>query len=241
MELKRAMIIVTGAAAVAAWFGWALAPSGHGEAQHAAEPRPVVPVEARKKTMHVEASPVAAGGRAAPRSCDIVTHYLSNGDGTATEVHSCAHSAPAPRHPYESYPTAALEALAYADPEAAAVLSQRWRKSDTAAAMSMALRAAALSGGDASPIVAFSNAYPAPTAVGDVPVRRTVHAKYVLGTVTKLLGDDRHSVPYFEALIRKHSSAPEREIALLQRRANELLDEMRQVQLGVTDAYTPGG
>jgi hypothetical protein len=188
-----------------------------------------------------EARRTALAGRAGGRGCDIISHYLPNGDGTATEVLSCERAEPAPGNPYDAYPSEALESLAYADAEAAAVLSRRWRESDTAAAMSMAVRAAALAGGDAEPIVAFANAYPEPTAVDEVPVRRTVHVKYVLGTVTKLLGDERHSTPYFEALIRRYSQEPDREIALLQQRAQQLLEEMRQIQLDVTGTSTIGG
>lgn len=240
MDLKRAMM-ATGAAAIAAWLACGPSPVDSDGAEYAAVPASAVQARATKRAPDEERDSVATGAAPARRSCDIVTHYLPDGEGTATAAYSCELRDPAPPQPYESYPTAALESLAYADPEAAAVLSLRWRRSDTAAAMSMALRAAALSGGDAGPVVAFSNAYPAPTAIDDVPVRQTVHVKYVLGTVTKLLGDERHSVPYFEALIRKHSSEPDREIALLQRRANALLDEMRQVQLGVTGATTIGG
>jgi hypothetical protein len=240
MDLKRAMMI-TAAAAIAAWLAGGPSPEGSGGAQHAEVSAPAAQARVAKRALDEERGSAVTGVPPARRSCDIVTHYLPDDEGIARAAYSCELRDPAPPHPYESYPTAALESLAYADPEAAAVLSLRWRQSDTAAAMSMALRAAALSGGDASPVVAFSNAYPAPTAIDDVPVRQTVHVKYVLGTVTKLLGDERHSVPYFEALIRKHSSEPEREIALLQQRANELLDEMRQVQLGVTGAATIGG
>ena len=241
MDFKRATILAAGAAALAAWLAWWPPAGGPGEARHVAAPLSAGRTETTANPTGEQPPRAALAGQLGERGCDIVSHYLPNGDGTTTEVLSCERAERVPTHPYETYATEALESLAYADPDAAAVLSMRWRESDTAAAMSMALRAAALAGGDAQPIVVFANAYPEPTAVDDVPVRRTVHVKYVLGTVAKLLGDERHSTPYFEALIRRHSQQPDREIALLQQRANQLLEEMRQIQLDVTGTSTIGG
>lgn len=183
----------------------------------------------------------AAAGQSSVRGCSIVSHYLPIEDGTATEVFSCEPHEPQEVHPYASYPTAALESLAYADARAAGLLSRRLRESDSEAAMSLALRAAALSGGDPTPIVAYGNAYPEPAAIDGVPVRKTVHVKYVLSAVTRLLGDPRHSAPYFEAIIRAHSADPDREIAMLDARAQQMIEEMRQVQLDVTGSSTIGG
>ena len=241
MDLKKVMILAAGAAALAAWLAWESPAGGPGGSRHAESRPPGGQPQTAAREPRKEAPRTAVEAEARRRDCDIGRRYLANGDGTASEVLSCEPREPRPGHPYENYPTESLASLAYADPNAAAVLSLRWRESDTEAAMSMALRAAALSGGDATPIVAFANAYPGPTAIDDVPVRRTVHAKYVLGTVTKLLGDERHATPYFEALIRQYSQEPEREIALLQRRARQLLEEMRHIQLDVTGASTIGG
>jgi hypothetical protein len=241
MDFKRATILAAGAAALAAWFAWAPPAAGPAGARQASTHLPAGQTEIDRNATGEQRAQIALAGQPGERGCDFVSHYLPNGDGTTTEVLSCARAESAHGHPYEAYPTEALESLAHADPDAAAILSLRWRESDTAAAMSMALRAAALAGGDAEPIVAFANAYPEPTAVDDVPVRRTVHVKYVLGTVTQLLGDERHSTPYFEALIRQHSQEPDREIALLRQRAQQLLEEMRQIQLDVVGTSTIGG
>ena len=241
MDFKRATILAAGVAALAAGLTMGPTTGGPDGARQASAGPPAGQTTPATGGPRDEARQAAPTGQPGERGCDIAAHYLPGGDGTATEVLSCERAEPAPGHPYEAYPTEALESLAYSDPGAAAVLSRRWRESDTAAAMSMALRAAALAGGDAEPIVAFANAWPEPTAIDDVPVRRTVHVKYVLGTVTKLLGDERHSTPYFEALIRQHSQDPDRELALLQQRANQLLEEMRQVQLDVTGTSTIGG
>ncbi len=242
MDVRRASIYISAAtivAAIAAWQLSANAPEPGGLPAPGANAPPVAP-EAIDAAAGTQSSPAAIAGRE-PRNCTIVTHYLPNDDGTTTEVASCEPNEPRQEHPYASYPIEALESLAYADAKAAEILSMRLLQSDGEAAMSLALRATALAGGDATPIVAYANAYPEPTAVNGVPVRQTVHVRYVLATVTRLLGDPRHSVPYFEAIIREHSTDPEREIAMLEVRAREMIEEMRQIQLEVTGSSTIGG
>lgn len=243
MKSGRASIFVGAAAVAAAFAAWQLS----GEAPRHADIPPAQDVDV--PPVSVEWSGTRASSRPQqveiaqrqPRNCTIVTHYLPNQDGTTTEARSCEPNEPQEEHPYASYPDDALESLAYADAKAAEILSMRLVGRDGEAAMSLALRAAALSGGDATPIVAYANAYPGPTAVNGVPVRRTVHVRYVLGTVTRLLGDSRHSVPYFEAIIREHSADPDREIAMLDKRAQQMIEEMRQIQLDVTGSSTIGG
>ena len=244
MRVQRVMFWAVGAVLVAAWFAWG--PSLHEVAVPQNEPARAAlaaapAVQGPQADTGDGGSGPAAPGEVAGRSCTVQSRYLPNGDGTVTEVFACEPEVPAQPQPYESYPSDALQALAYSDPEAAAILSLRWRRSDTAAAMRMAVRASALAGGDAGPVVAFSNAYPAPTAIDDEPVPATVRVKYVLGAVTRRLGDSRHGTPYFEAIIREHSPDPDREIALLEERALELIEEMRQVQLDVTGSSTIGG
>lgn len=181
------------------------------------------------------------GGPDTAAGCALTTHYLPVGDGTTVEVYSCEGGPAAEAHPYEAYSNAALESLAYADAKAAEILGMRLRDSDERAAMSLVLRSAALSGGDAGPIVRYSNAYPRPTAVDGEPDRKTVHVKYVLSAVTQLLGDDRHSLPYYTAIIREHSADPDREIAMLDARARQIVNEMRQIELDVTGSSATGG
>jgi hypothetical protein len=243
MKRGTAGICIAAAAFVAAYSVWGPANGPARDAPVAASPAPERPPApaAGAVTAHGVAEQPPASGEPEPRQCTLVTHYLPNADGTTTEAISCEPNEAEPEHPYANYPNAALESLAYADAAAAEILSMRLRETDSEVAMSLALRAAALAGGDATPIVAFGNAYPQPTAVNGVPVRRTVHVRYVLGTVTQLLDDPRHSVPYFEAIIRQHSTDPNREIALLDARAQQMIEEMRQIQLEVTGSSTIGG
>lgn len=187
----------------------------------------------------VAVSPSAVS--ATPARCRLETRYLLNPDGTTTSVYSCPNEARARRHAYEDYSTQALESLAYADARAAEVLGMRLRHSDETRALSLTLRAAALAGGDPAPILAFSNAYPRPSAIDGVPVRRTVHTKFVLSAVAELLGAERNNLPYWEARIRQVSSDPDREIGLLMEQARRIIAEMREIELELAGSSSFGG
>ena len=176
-----------------------------------------------------------------PDGCTIITRYLPNDDGTITETYSCEPNAYQEKHPYESYSNEALESLAYSEAKAAEILSMRLREQDEELAMSLAIRATALSGGDTYPILLFSQAYPHPAAINDVPVKKTYRVKYVLSAVALMLGDNSGALPSWEASIRTFSENPERELALLDERARQIVDEMRQIQLDVTGETTIGG
>lgn len=186
-------------------------------------------------------TPVSTADQPMERDCSIVTHHLPNDDGTTSEAYSCEPVEDRAGHPYESYPSEALASLAYADAKAAEILAMRLREEDEEAAMSLVLRASALSGGDVEPILAWSNAYPQPTAIDGVPVRKTIHVKFVLSAVAELLGAETNNLPYWEEQIRRASTDPDREIVLLHERARRILDEMRQIQLDVTGSSTFGG
>ncbi len=194
--------------------------------------------------------PLAASGPLLPTTlaaspgapdCTLVTQYLAAGDGTAVEVLSCEPTHPVEKHPYESYPSDALESLAFADAKAAEVLGMRFRKLDQAKALSLILRSSALSGGDVAPILRYSQSYPEPSAIDGVPVRKTIHTKYVLSAVADLLSTDtQYAVPW-ENQIRRYSSDPNKELAMLQARARQIVAEMRQIELDVTGSSTIGG
>jgi len=186
------------------------------------------------------ATPVV-GASQANRGCEIVTHYLPRGDGTVQEAYSCESVIAATGHPYDSYSNAALESLAFADAKAAEILGMRISARDEAKAISLIIRAAALSGGDVAPILLYSQSYPQPSAVDGVPVRRTVHTQFVLAAVVDLLGAKSGLTATWEETIRHYSSDPDTEIALLHLQAVRIVEEMRQIQLDVLGHVTIGG
>ena len=186
-------------------------------------------------------NPLTAANGLDESGCEIVTHYLPKGDGTVTEAYSCEPLQDEPGHPYESYSSAALETLAYSDAKAAEILGMRLREDDEARAMSLILRASALSDGDTSPIVLYRQAYPRPTAVNGKPVKRTHRVKFVLSVVTDLLSTDTYHAAPWEGRIRQYSEDPDREIEQLNERALQIIEDMRRIQLDVTGISTIGG
>lgn len=233
-------VSATSAATVLAAIILGHGPAAGSSATHTAQP----PAAAPPSGPQTPGEPGTGNGTAAavtPAGCTPETRYLLNEDGTVTPVYSCPGPAPGLRHAYESYPTAALESLAYADARAAEILGMRLRDSDRTKALGLTIRAAALSGGDPAPILAFSNAYPEPTAIDDVPVRRTVHTKFILSAVADLLGAEHNNLAYWEAQIRQLSTDPEREIELLQRQARRIVEEMRRIEVELTGSSAIGG
>ena len=56
-----------------------------------------------------------------------------------------------------------------------------------------------------------------------------------------MLAGDAVAAVRWESIIRERSANPERELSLLQARAREIVDEMRQIQVDVTGSSTIGG
>ena len=173
--------------------------------------------------------------------CEVVTHYMANGDGTVRELYSCEPENPKEKHPYASYSSDALETLAYSDAKAAEVLGVRLRDKDLAKSMSLMIRASALSGGDTAPILYSFSIYPHPHEIDGEPVVKTIRAKFVLSAVADLLSGETSFAGSWEERVREYSSDPETEIASLYKQALRVIEEMRQIELEVTGASTIGG
>lgn len=173
--------------------------------------------------------------------CTLTPQYLPNGDGTTTEVYTCERAQEVPRHPYEDYSDEALASLAWSDPKAAAILGMRLRTRDEALAMSLMIRSSALGGGDLRPLVQYFNAYPHPSSIDGVPVRQTVRTQFVLLSVMALLSPEPYDLSRWEDRIREFADDPEQEIAVLTRRSEAIVEEMRRIQLEVTGQTSLGG
>ena len=178
---------------------------------------------------------------AGAKDCTVVSRYLLREDGSTTELYTCEPVSPGAKRPYESYSNEALASLAYSDAKAAEILGMRLRDADEEAAMSLTFRASALSGGNADSILAFSNAYPHPSSINNVPVLKTIHKKFVMSAVAEMLGAPVNNLDYWEDRIRDVSSDSDREIARLQAQARKIVDEMRQIQLNVFGSSNIGG
>ena len=179
-------------------------------------------------------APAQAGPQDPVPGCTIDTRYLANPDGTVTPLYTCERAEKAPPHPYTTYSDEALESLAWGDADAARILGMRLRLRDEAAATSLVVRAAALAGGDPAPILEYANAYPLPGEIDGVPVRRTVHARFVLGAVADMLEKGSSDVAHWELVIRQVSSDPDREIEMLRDRARAIVEEIDRIREDVT-------
>ena len=191
------------------------------------------PIEVEEQTLVFDTS--RDGG------CEIVTHYMPNGDGTVQELYSCVPLQPKEKHPYETYSNAALESLAYSDARAAEILGIRLRDKDLAKSMSLMIRASALSGGDTAPIYQTFNMYPHSHEIDGAPVVKTIRTKFVLSAVADLLSGETFLAGRWEDEVRRYSSDPEAEIAFLYKQALRVIEEMRQIESEVTGYSTIGG
>jgi hypothetical protein len=245
MKTRSLFLLVPVAAVAIAWLSWGPRNSG-GNADPAGPyetPSPAATEIARQTAQEPTAvrNPAPVADATTGQGCDLVTYYVPVGDGTVQEAFACVPPDPAEQHAYESYSSAALESLAYADAKAAEVLGMRRRERDEARAVSLFLRSSALSGGDITPILRYSQSYPEPSAINGVPVRKTIQTKYVLSAVADLLSTDtQYAVPW-ENEIRRYSTDADQEIAMLQARARRIVAEMRQIELDVTGSSSLGG
>ena len=241
MKILPIIVLVAIAATVAGYLAWQASvtndplPAAGAVSVHNAVP----PVE--NGTIAETTAAAVTANEPTDSDCTIVSRYLPKEDGTVIEVVSCERDVARETHPYESYANAALESLAYSDAKAAEILGMRLIESDEAESLSLIVRAAALSGGNTAPILAYSNAWPHPVRINGVLQPKTVRVKYVLYAVADLLQDDRLAPNQWESVIRDHSADPDRELAMLQARARAIVDEMRRIQLDVVGNSTIGG
>jgi len=236
MRILPVVLLATMAAAGLGYFAWQ-----KGESVGQAPNADSASIPPPATTDRINRPNAAESYADASTDCTIVRHYLPRADGTTIEALSCERDAAEAKHPYESYPSAALRSLAYSDAKAAEILGMRLIESDAAESLSLIVRAAALSGGNAAPLRAYSNAWPHPVRVDGVPQPKTVRVKYVLDAVADLLRDGPAAPNHWETLVREHSADPDQEIALLEARARAIVDEMRRIQLDVSGTSTIGG
>ncbi len=142
---------------------------------------------------------------------------------------------------YEDYSTEALESLAYGDADAASVLAHRLRHSDYPRALRLALRSVALSGGDVSTVVSATLWRPLQDENGE-PSGAGFAQAYVLHSLIKRIRNSTTNIPVsFELNIRKLSDDPDALLDDLDDVVEQLLEDVRQIELEVTGGSTIGG
>ncbi len=172
------------------------------------------------------------------RNCTVTAHYIPNGDGTVTAAYSCEPNVAGDQNPYDGYSDETLAEMAYHDAIAAETLGMRLRNEDQELAMSLVIRASALAGGDARPILEFSNAYPAAARIDGQSVAKTLQVQYVLSAVVEILGAENHGRQFWESRVRTSVEEPDAAIEQFNEEALKIIAEMQAIQREVTGVTT---
>ena len=152
-------------------------------------------------------------------------------DGTGKSAYYCADVTP--QHPYERYPSATLETMAYSDAKAADILGRRLSESDPAQSFEWMIRATALGKGDYQPIMFMLNQnYASPTLDGEV-LLEVARKRYVLAKVMQQLGGPASSSQHTAELLVSAGVSPEA-MATLDRAAEQVLKKISAIAYEVT-------
>lgn len=164
------------------------------------------------------------------RDCTLTVHYLPAGDGTVIEAYSCEpDTAPAPGE-LDTYTNETLLSLSYSNARAAETLGMRLREDDPELALSLIIRASALTGGDVRPIQLYSNSFPTASSVNGQPVAETIRIKYVLSAVAELLGAQDNNLKYWDQRVRAMSANADQAVAEFDRQAITIVDQMQAIE-----------
>ncbi len=143
--------------------------------------------------------------------------------------------------PYENYSTEALDSLAYGDAEAASVLAYRLRFTDYPRALRLAVRAAALSGGDVRTLISATYWRPLQDESGE-PSLSGFGQAYVLHSLIEKIRNSSYRMPaMYEMNIRHISDKPDEMLDELDDIVDRLLDDARRVESDVVGNSTIGG
>ena len=142
---------------------------------------------------------------------------------------------------YENYSTEALESLAYGDAEAASVLAYRLRHSNYPRALRLAVRAAALSGGNVSTLISATYWRPLQYENGE-PSLSGFGQAYVLHSLIERIRNSSYRMPgMYEVNIRQISDTPDEMLDELDDIVDQLLEDARRIETDVVGNSTIGG
>ncbi|MDJ0812433.1 MAG: hypothetical protein QNJ23_01795 [Woeseiaceae bacterium] len=205
-----------------------------------------VPQAARAPEPATDARPIEAGstvGFGLPvrrdRNCDVRFDDYVTADGEVFSAYSCTPHAPRATHPYEHYDNGSLEVLAYADPEAAALLGRRLAASDPDTAYDMLVRAAALDGNVDHLARLADQAFSAFRIDGALQVDN-IKRRYELAALATRLGGDPAPARFLRStLIEAGVNADS--LGRLDDRVDALAESVRGIQRAVFGEIRYGG
>jgi hypothetical protein len=173
------------------------------------------------------------------RKCKVELKDYVTTDGEMFSAYTCTPFEPAAVHPYADYTNDALEALAYADAEAAARLGRRLAAEDREKAFQLLVRATALDG-DPRHLAWLADAYYGRFRVDGRLQLDNVMRQYEIASVAAHFGED----PEASAVLRDTlvgSGLESDEISRLDERVEQLLGRIRNIQVTVFGEVRHGG
>ena len=246
--MKKAIALAaalgTGAAAYLATDTVSQTTTGEGTHPAATPPLAAAPPRAPADTDSVApntaASEIVLGVRVRKdRNCKVeLNDYVTTG-GEVFSAYRCTPRTPRPPHPYAHYDNGSLEVLAYADPEAAALLGKRLAGDDRDTSYAMLLRAAALDG-DVSHLAWLADqAYSTVRFNGALQVDN-IKRRYELAALASRLGGDP-SAPQFLRDLLVDAGINAHGLRRLDDRVEQLLESMHNIQRAVYGEIRYGG
>jgi hypothetical protein len=173
------------------------------------------------------------------RNCTVqLRDYVTPG-GEMFSAYSCTPDEPRPEHPYSQYDDATLEAMAYADAEAAAILGQRLIGRNTEKSYELLVRATALDGDTGHLYWLADQAFSAVKINDDIQVPNVMR-RYELAALAAQLGaSDVNSIFWRAQLV--NAGVDNERLRQLDRRVDELLQTVRDIQVTVFGEVRHGG
>lgn len=174
------------------------------------------------------------------RRCTVELRNYVTSDGVMFPAYSCTPQRQPEAHPYAHYGEESLDAMAYADAEAAALLGRRLIGADTDRAFDLLIRAAALDGGNAKHIVWLSDQVFGTLEINGKPQVTNIERQYELAALAARLGySDQEPAFLRKQLVDIGVDAGR--LDSLDAEVEALLQSMRDIQRTVLGEVTIGG
>lgn len=173
------------------------------------------------------------------RNCTVELKDYVTPDGEMFKAYSCTPHSPRPPHPYASYSDATLEVMAYSDAEAASLLGKRLIERDTGRSYEMLIRAAALDN-DFTHLAWLGDQAFGTMAIDGVPQIDNLKRQYELAALSQYLGEFSGRRDFYRQELSNAGIGAD-EIASLDERVAELLQQVQDIQRTVHGNVTVGG
>jgi len=174
------------------------------------------------------------------RNCRVELKNYVTTDGEMFSAYSCTPHEPAAAHIYTDYDNETLANMAYSDAIAAALLGHRLVGSDTGRSYELLVRASALEGGNVEHLAWLADQAFGAIAIDGKPQLGNLQRQYELAALASHLGDAPGKAEYLRNELLRYG-IDETTLNALNKRADELLQSMRDIQRTVLGEVTLGG